>query len=115
MDFNTNIKLLFDKLKKRIKKNEGFSIKPYKDQLGKYTIGYGHLIKKEEKKYFNQRFQKKYFEKVFDLDFQKAQNEYLKFFFNTKHKINEKELLIEMIFLLVVSSNIATIVWKILI
>jgi len=36
-------------LKKRIKLNEGFSSKPYKDQLGYLTIGYGHLILSNEK------------------------------------------------------------------
>ena len=35
-------------LKKRIKKNEGFSLKPYKDQLGFTTIGFGHLILPKE-------------------------------------------------------------------
>jgi len=36
-------------LKKRIKKNEGFSLKPYKDQLGFITIGFGHLVLPKEK------------------------------------------------------------------
>jgi len=30
--------------KKKIKANEGFKPKPYQDSLGKWTIGYGHLI-----------------------------------------------------------------------
>ena len=41
--------LRYLKLIKRIKKNEGFSSTPYKDQLGFLTIGYGHLILSEEK------------------------------------------------------------------
>ena len=40
--FNTNLILEIYKSKKRIKKNEGYSKKPYKDQLGFYTIGFGH-------------------------------------------------------------------------
>ena len=40
--------LSFHNLKKRIKSNEGFSSKPYKDQLGYLTTGYGHLILKDE-------------------------------------------------------------------
>ena len=36
------------KLKDRIKKNEGYCDKPYRDQLGFYTIGYGHLITEKE-------------------------------------------------------------------
>ena len=35
-------------LKNRIKKNEGFSFTAYKDIHGYNTIGYGHLIKKNE-------------------------------------------------------------------
>ena len=42
-------KLGYHNLKKRIKSNEGFSSKPYKDQLGYLTIGYGHLILPNEK------------------------------------------------------------------
>ena len=88
----------YNKLKLRIKKNEGYSNKPYKDQLGFYTIGYGHLIKKNENKYFTNTYNKKYFNKLFELDFNKAHKEYKKFFFKKNHKNNEKELLIEMIF-----------------
>ena len=88
----------FNKLKKRIKKNEGFSYKPYKDQLGFYTIGYGHLIKPNEKKYFNKNYKKKYFEDLFESDFNKSLKEYKKLFHNQKHKQNEKELLVEMIY-----------------
>ena len=88
----------FNKLKKRIKKNEGFSYKPYKDQLGFYTIGYGHLIKPNEKKYFNKNYKKKYFDDLFESDFNKSLKEYKKLFHNQKHKQNEKELLVEMIY-----------------
>ena len=65
-----------DSLKLRIKKNEGFSIKPYKDQLGNHTIGYGHLIKKNEKKFFKKKFNKKFFENLFEKDFLKALDDY---------------------------------------
>ncbi len=88
----------FKKLKIRIKQNEGFSIKPYKDQLGFFTIGYGHLIKNSEKKYFNNFYSKNHFEEVFEDDFNIAYNEYIKKFYVKQHKNNEKELLIEMIF-----------------
>ena len=85
-------------LKLRIKKNEGFSLKPYKDQLGNYTIGYGHLIKKNEKKFFKTKFNKKFFDNLFEKDFLKALKDY-------KHKFRQhhtskatEELIIEMIF-----------------
>ena len=90
--------MAFNKLKIRIKKNEGFSLKPYKDQLGYYTIGFGHLIKKNEDRYFKTKYKKKYLEQVFQLDFNKALNDYKKFLYKKNHKKNDKELLIEMVF-----------------
>ena len=88
----------FTKLKLRIKKNEGYSRLPYKDQLGYHTIGYGHLIKKNEKLYFKKKFKKQYFEKLFDSDFNKCLIVYKKIFYKKSHTRNEKELLIEMLF-----------------
>ena len=85
-------------LKIRIKKNEGFSLTPYKDQLGFYTIGYGHLIKKNERKYFSYKYNRKHFENIFKKDFDKALKQYNLLFFDKKFKTKEKELLVEMIF-----------------
>ena len=85
-------------LKKRIKVNEGFSSKPYKDQLGYLTIGYGHLILSNEKVLLKKKIYKKELEEIFEKDFKKAL-----YNFNTKLKhftSNKKEadLLIEMVF-----------------
>ena len=88
----------FKKLKYRIKKNEGYSHKPYKDQLGLYTIGYGHLITKNENNYHIKKYKKNHFEKVFEIDFKKAHNQYKENFFQKQHTTSEKELLIEMLF-----------------
>ena len=88
----------FNNLKIRIKRNEGYSNKPYKDQLNFYTIGYGHLIRQSEKFYFNKSFEKKHFENVFNSDFERAAKEYKKKFFKKNHTRSEKELLIEMVF-----------------
>lgn len=88
----------FDNLKKRIKINEGYSNKPYRDQLGFYTIGYGHLIRKNENKYFKKIYNKKYFESIFDKDFNEALNQYNTQFKKKHHGQKEKELLIEMIY-----------------
>ena len=85
-------------LKKRIKLNEGFSLKPYKDQLGYLTIGYGHLISSNENILFKKKIPKKELEKIFEKDFKKALNNFnhkLKFLTSNKR---EAELLIEMIF-----------------
>ena len=88
----------FHNLKKRIKSNEGFSSKPYKDQLGYLTIGYGHLILSNEKILLKKKIHKKELEEIFEKDFKKAL-----YNFNTKLKhftSNKKEadLLIEMVF-----------------
>ena len=88
----------FQKLKKRIRKNEGYSDKPYKDQLGFYTIGYGHLIIEKDSKYYVNKFKKNHFEELFEIDFKKAHNQYKKNFFKKNHTAQEKELLIEMLF-----------------
>ena len=48
-------------LKKRIKKNEGFRKSAYRDSLGHKTIGYGHLIKINEKKIINKDIKKLFF------------------------------------------------------
>ena len=88
----------FYNLKKRIKLNEGLSLKPYKDQLGHLTIGYGHLILPNEKNFLKKQIHKKELEKIFDKDFKKALNNFnnkLKFLTSNK---KEAELLIEMIF-----------------
>ena len=98
MDIDTNLKLSFNNLKRRIKKNEGYSQTPYKDQLGYFTIGYGHLIKKLEKNYFKIKYSQKHFEEMFDKDFKKAVKDYQTLFAKKKHNHKEKELLIEMVF-----------------
>ena len=85
-------------LKKRIKLNEGFSIKPYKDQLGFLTIGYGHLILPNEQNLIKKKLYKKDLEIIFEQDFKKALssfNKTLKAFTSNK---KEAELLIEMVF-----------------
>ena len=88
----------FHNLKKRIKSNEGFSSKPYKDQLGYLTIGYGHLILSNEKILLKKKLHKKELEEIFEKDFKKAlsnfNNTFKPFTLNEK----ESELLIEMIF-----------------
>ena len=65
----------FSNLKLRIKNNEGYSNKPYKDKLGFFTIGYGHLIKSNESKYLKNLYPKKSLENLFDEDFNKDPHE----------------------------------------
>ena len=85
-------------LKKRIKKNEGFSCIAYPDSLGFDTIGYGHLIKDNEKELLNCSFSKKFLLKLFYLDFNKALTEYERFYKEQNHQKHVAEVLIEMIF-----------------
>ena len=85
-------------LKLRIKKNEGFSSRPYKDQLGNYTIGYGHLIRKKEIILFKKNFKVSFFQNLFENDFKAAQDDYNKHFRKYSFSQNIKELIVEMIF-----------------
>ena len=88
----------YHNLKKRIKLNEGFSLKPYKDQLGYLTIGYGHLILSNEKILLKKRLRKKEFEKIFEKDFKKALSNFNKKLQSITSNKKEAELLIEMVF-----------------
>ena len=86
----------YRELKKRIKKNEGFSLKPYKDQLGYLTIGYGHLILPNETYLLKNKTNKLQLNSIFDQDFERALGDYKKFIKQKHHNRKDKELLIEM-------------------
>jgi len=99
LDTHINIKNLgYYKLKKRIKKNEGFSTKPYKDKLGFLTIGYGHLILPNEKKLLEKKINKTDLEKIFQQDFNKALTDFNVFLKHFSSNKRDAELLIEMVF-----------------
>lgn len=88
----------FSQLKSRIKKHEGYSNQTYYDQVGKLTIGFGHLIKKREKFLHQKKYSKKYLNKLFENDFNSALSDFNK---NYKAKgLSKKlqEVLLEMIF-----------------
>ena len=85
-------------IKKRIKKNEGFRGRAYLDQLANLTIGYGHLIKKNEKNLLKGKKTKKFLNKIFEKDFKLSLAEYKKNYKNKKIPNNVREILIEMIF-----------------
>ena len=90
--------MVYTALKKRIKKNEGFSRKPYKDKLGNLTIGYGHLIRKNEKFLTTTTQTKKYLNQIFEKDFEIALEDYKKNFLEYNFNKKEEGLIIEMIF-----------------
>ncbi len=84
----------FSQLKSRIKINEGYSNQIYYDQVGKPTIGFGHLIKKREKFLHQKKYSKKYLNKLFEDDFNSVLSE-----FNKSYKVknlsrNSQELLL---------------------
>ena len=88
----------FSKLKSRIKKNEGYSNQIYCDQLGKPTIGFGHLIKRKEKFLSKKKYSKKHLNKIFENDFGSALSNFNKNYKAKDLSKNSKEVLIEMIF-----------------
>ena len=88
----------YKELKRRIKKNEGFSSTPYKDQLGYLTIGYGHLILPNEAHLIKNKNNKSYLKEIFIQDFNRALNDYKKFIKQKTHNKKDEELLIEMVF-----------------
>lgn len=85
-------------LKKRIKKNEGYKPSYYFDSLGNATIGYGHLIKKNEKYLLNKKFSRKFLLNLFELDFKKAVLDYDRNFLKYGFEKKIQYFLIEMIF-----------------
>jgi len=88
----------YHNLKERIKSNEGFSSKPYKDQLGYLTIGYGHLILPNENILLKKQIHKKQLEEMFEKDFKKALSGFNNTFKSCALNKKETELLIEIIF-----------------
>lgn len=98
MDAHINIKLSYQNLKKRIKKNEGFSFKPYKDHLGFITIGFGHLILSNEKKLLVKKTNLEELENIFLQDFNNALKNFKVFLKKFTSNTRDSELLIEMVF-----------------
>ena len=87
-----------NKLSKRIKKNEGYKNQIYLDQLGHKTIGFGHLIKKNDKFIVGRKYKKKILNEIFIKDFKKAIFFFDQEFGSKKIPTNVKEVIIEMIF-----------------
>ena len=85
-------------LRRRIKKNEGFSLTPYKDQLGHLTVGYGHLILSYETHLTENKNNKAQLKDLFIQDFNQALNDYKKLIKHKNHNKKDEELLIEMVF-----------------
>ena len=91
-------KLHYKELKKRIKKNEGFLTRPYKDQLGHLTVGYGHLILPHENHLITNKNSNAQLKEIFIQDFNRAVSGYKKFIKRKTYSKKDEELLIEMVF-----------------
>ena len=63
---------MFEKLKERIKEHEGFRSYVYKDSLGFATIGYGHLVTKEDNYAEGIEYSMEQLDATFEVDFKAA-------------------------------------------
>ena len=84
-------------MSKRIRLNEGFSNVVYKDQLGYLTIGYGHLIKKEDMFLSKKKYSKKILLKTFNQDLNIAITDFRNKYPHKNQPLNIKEVIIETI------------------
>ena len=94
---------MFEELKERIKEHEGFRSYVYKDSLGFATIGYGHLVTKEDNYEEGVEYSQEQLDAVFEDDFENACDcaQLVADNFNinlAEHPEPVKEVLIEMVF-----------------
>lgn len=63
-----------DSLRERIRIHEGCVLEPYKDSLGKLTVGIGHLVQPHERKRFQEGVQitQEEADELFDIDLNRA-------------------------------------------
>ena len=88
----------FSRISKRIKINEGFRRRVYKDQLGNPSIGYGHLITPKEKNFFKKNIPKKRLLQIFNADLKKAILDFKKNYDYNNLSDSTQDVIIEMIF-----------------
>ena len=70
----------------------------YFDKLGNQTIGYGHLVKKNENFSKNKKYSKKKLEIIFNNDFKLSVSNFKKNYNHNTMSKNTQEVLIEMTF-----------------
>ena len=90
--------IMYDDVKSRIKKHEGFIAKVYLDSLGKQTIGYGHLLTEEDDFVEGVIYDKDILEAIFDKDFDKAKQGMEELVGTLDIAIAAKGIIIEMVF-----------------
>ena len=89
---------MYEDLKSRIKKHEGFLSKVYLDILGKATIGYGHLLTEEDDFVEGVIYDKDILEALFEKDFNKAVHGAEELLKGYDIALVAKEVIIEMVF-----------------
>ena len=89
---------MYEDLKARIKKHEGFLAKVYLDSLGKATIGYGHLLTEEDDFVEGVIYDKDILEALFEKDFNKAVQGAEELLNGYDVALVAKEVIIEMVF-----------------
>ena len=90
--------IMYNDLKNRIKKHEGFLSKVYLDILGKATIGYGHLLTEEDDFVEGVIYDKDILEALFEKDFNKAVQGAEELLKGYDIALVAKEVIIEMVF-----------------
>ena len=90
--------IMYDDVKSRIKKHEGFIAKVYLDSLGKATIGYGHLLTEEDDFVEGVIYDKDILEAMFDKDFDKAKQGMEELVGTLDIAMAAKGIIIEMVF-----------------
>ena len=63
-----------DSLRERVRIHEGCVLEPYKDSLGKLTVGIGHLVQPHERKRFQEgvKITQEEADELFDIDLNRA-------------------------------------------
>ena len=89
---------MFEEVKERIKKHEGFVNKIYLDSLGKATIGYGHLITPNDNFEEGVEYSKELLNEVFNRDFLIAKRDADELLQDISIVENAHGIIIEMVF-----------------
>jgi len=89
---------MFEDVKERIKKHEGYVNKIYFDSLGKATIGYGHLVLPTDNFKEDIEYNKELLDEVFNRDFLIAKRDAIELLQNISIIEKAKGIIIEMVF-----------------
>jgi len=91
---------MYEQLKERIKKHEGYRNEVYVCSEGKRTIGYGHLIRANENFKDGVKYPKEQLEELFDEDFERSKQHALFLIESAGEDLEQDsiEVIIEMVY-----------------